>query len=216
METPAHIAAAQAAFIEWNIRSIDPVFRGRYTARYHRITGQDAARTERGDFALISQPTDFFGLNMYTGRYVRAAARGGFEELPFPASYPTADASWLRLLPQAMYWGPRLVHEIYGPKIICITESGAGYDDVPDARGEILDLHRRQYVRQCLAELHRSIGDGAPVRGYFLWSFMDNWEWLEGRTKRFGLCYTDYGTQKRIPKLSAHWYREVMRRNELI
>ncbi len=216
IETPANVAAARAAFVEWNIRSIDPVFRGGYTALYRKLTGRDAARAARDDFKLISLPTDFFGLNMYTGRYVRAGRRGGFEELPFPASFPTADAPWLRLLPEAMYWGPRLARDIYGVKTIYLTESGAGYDDVPDARGEILDLHRRQYVRQCLAELHRTIQDGAPVKGYFLWSFMDNFEWLEGFTKRFGICYTDYKTLKRTPKLSAHWYREVMQRNMLV
>lgn len=216
MDTPENVAAARRAFQEWNVRSIDPVFRGRYTALYHRITGKDAARVAKGDAALIGQPTDFFGLNMYTGHYVRAARKSGYETLPFPAGFPAADASWLKLLPEAMYWGPRFAREIYGVRAIYLTENGAGYDDVPNAKGEIIDLHRRQYVRQCLAELHRSMKDGAPVKGYFLWSFMDNFEWLDGYTKRFGICYTDYATQRRIPKLSAHWYREVMRRNRLV
>jgi beta-glucosidase len=215
-ETPEHIAAARCAFVEWNIRSIDPIYRGRYTATYHRLTGKDAARVERGDFALIGLPTDFFGFNIYTGKYVRAARRGGFEELPFPARYPIADSDWIKLLPQVMYWGPRLARDIYGAKAVYITENGAGYDDTPVANGEILDLHRRQYVRECLGELHRAIQDGAPVRGYFLWSIMDNFEWLDGFSKRLGICYTDFVTQKRTPKLSAEWYREVMRRNALV
>lgn len=215
METPEHIAAARRAFVEWNIRSIDPIFRGRYTAQYHRLTGRNAARVERGDFALISQPTDFFGLNVYTGKYVRAKGRG-FEELPLPANFPRADSNWLNLVPQAMYWGPRHAHALYRPPAIYITENGAGYDDTVTPQGEIIDLHRRQYVRQCLGELHRAIGDGVPVRGYFFWAFMDNFEWLDGYTKRFGLCYTDYRSQKRIPKLSAYWYRAVMRRNALL
>jgi beta-glucosidase len=115
-----------------------------------------------------------------------------------------------------MYWGPRLAREIYGAKAVYITENGAGYDDTPTAKGEILDLHRRQYVRECLGELHRAIQDGVPVRGYFLWSIMDNFEWLDGFSKRLGICYTDFATQKRTPKLSAEWYREVMRQNALV
>lgn len=216
IESEPHIAAAERAFAELNYRSLDPLFRGRHTAIYRRLAGPHAAKVARGDFDLIALPTDFFGLNMYTGVYVRAGDRGRPEILPFPAGYPTADAPWLRLLPQAMYWGPRLAQSVYGAKAIYITENGAGYDDVPTADGEILDLHRRQYIRQCLGELHRAIRDRVPVKGYFCWSFMDNFEWLDGYTKRFGLCYTDYATQRRIPKLSAHWYAEVMRTNTLV
>lgn len=213
IETPANIAAAHTAFSELNIHSLDPIFRGGYSRRYLALTGRDRARTQRGDFALISLPTDFLGLNIYTGVFVRAGRRGRFEVLPFPPSYPAADASWLRLAPQAMQWGPRLARDVYGVDAIYITENGAGYDDAPPVNGEVLDLHRREYIRQCLGELHRSLRCGAPVRGYFCWSFMDNFEWLDGYARRFGLCYTDYATQKRTPKLSAHWYAEVMRRN---
>jgi beta-glucosidase len=115
-----------------------------------------------------------------------------------------------------MYWGPRHVTKLYQPKAIYITESGAGYDDPPPVNGEVHDLHRREYVRQCLIELRRTLDDGSPIRGYFLWSFMDNFEWLDGYTRRFGICYTDYKTQKRTPKLSAHWYAEVMRSNRIV
>ncbi|MDB6127620.1 MAG: beta-glucosidase [Verrucomicrobia bacterium] len=215
-ETSADIAAARAQFEELNIRSIDPIFRGRYSAKYFRITGRDRAIAQREDFDLIGLPTDFFGFNIYTGVFVRAGKQGRPETLAFPAGYPSADASWLKLVPQAMYWGPQHVRELYGPKAIYITESGAGYDDPPPVKGEVLDLHRREYVRQCLVELHRAMADGVPVRGYFLWSFMDNFEWLDGYTRRFGICYTDYATQKRTPKLSARWYSEVMRHNRVV
>ncbi len=217
-ETEPDIAAARTAFTDLNIRSIDPIFRGGYSSTYLRLTGRDRAKTQRGDFDLISLPTDFFGINIYTGVFVRASRRGRPEILPFPRAYPAPEnSSWLRLLPRALRWGPRLVSEIYGPRAIYITENGAGYDDTPpDSRGEVLDLHRREYIRQCLVELHRAIAEGAPVRGYFLWSFMDNFEWLDGYARRFGICYTDYKTQKRTPKLSARWYSEVMRLNRLV
>jgi beta-glucosidase len=109
--------------------------------------------------------------------------------LRLPAGYPSADAPSLKLIPQAMYWGPKHVDELYGPKEIYIAESGAGYDDPPPLNGEVLYLHRREYVRQCLVQLRRTIADGSPVCGYFLWSFMDNFEWLDGYTRRFGICY---------------------------
>jgi beta-glucosidase len=216
-ETSADIAAARAAFVELNIRSIDPIFHGRYSPQYFRITGRDRAKVQRGDFSLIGLPTDFFGFNIYSGVFVRAGRRGRPEQLPFPAGYPAPEGSWwLKLLPSALYWGPQHVTALYGPKVIYITENGAGYNDAPPVNGEVLDLHRLEYVRQCLHELRRAISHGAPVRGYFLWSFMDNFEWLDGYTRRFGICYTDYKTQKRTPKLSARWYSDVMRLNQII
>lgn len=211
-----NLAAARQAFVADNIRVLDPIFRGHYSAIYHRITGKDAAKIARGDLKLIGQPTDFLGLNVYTANYIRRGQDGRTERLPLPVNYPKADSPWLALAPAALYWGPRLAHEIYGVKEILITENGAGYDDPPPERGEVLDLHRREYVRQCLTELQHSIADGSPVSGYFLWSFMDNFEWADGYTRRFGIVYNDFVTQKRTPKLSAHWYAEVMRRNRLV
>lgn len=216
IETPEHIAAAKVAFIEHNIRTLDPIFRGEYSDTYLKITGRNAAKSQHGDFDLIALPTDFLGLNVYTGIYVRASKRAGFEAVPFPPSYPSADSEWLKLLPQAMYWGPRLVQEIYQPRSIIITENGAGYDDAPPVRGEVLDTHRVAYVRMCLVELQRAIHAGVPVDGYFLWSLMDNFEWADGYTRRFGICYTDFKTQRRTPKLSARWYAEVMRHNRIV
>jgi beta-glucosidase len=216
-ETAADIEAARTAFGELNIRSIDPLLRGGYSSVYHRITGRNGAKTQRGDFDLISLPTDFFGFNIYTGVFVRAGRRGRPETLPFPRGYPAPENSWwLKLLPRAMYWGPQHLAHRYKVKRIYVTENGAGYDDEPPVKGEVLDLHRREYIRQCLQELHRTIQDGAPVQGYFLWSFLDNFEWLDGYARRFGICYTDYATQRRIPKLSARWYADVMRLNQLV
>jgi len=101
-------------------------------------------------------------------------------------------------------------------KAVYITENGAGYDDAPPVNGEVLDLHRREYVRHCLLELHRAIADGAPVKGYFLWSFLDNFEWEDGYARRFGTVYTDFATQERTPKLSAQWYSRVMAENRIV
>ena len=108
------------------------------------------------------------------------------------------------------------MREIYGVKAIYITENGAGYDDALPVNDEVQDIHRRNYVRACLRELHRGIADGVPTRGYFLWSFMDNFEWQDGYARRFGIVYNDFKTQKRTPKLSALWYQRVIAENQLV
>ncbi len=215
-ETEADIAAARVWFVEQNAHILEPIFTGRYSPAYLRRCGADRPRVERGDMELISLPTDFLGLNIYTGTFVRAGKRNRPEALAFPAEYPRTSSPWHAILPQSLYWGPRLAHEVFGVKNIFITENGAGYDHEPVENGEVHDLHRRDLVRNYLTELHRAIGDGTPVRGYFLWSFMDNYEWQDGYTRRFGIVHNDYAMQKRTPKLSAHWYAEVMRNNRVV
>ncbi|MBC7940311.1 MAG: beta-glucosidase [Chitinophagaceae bacterium] len=216
VECAADIEAACQAFVAENTRVLEPLFKGRYHPDYLQQAGADAPEVQAGDLALISQPTDFLGLNIYRGRFVRAAADGRPEILPFPPNYPRADASWLTHTPQSIYWCTRMLADLYGVQSIYITENGAGYNDEPPVNGEVLDLHRRDYLRNYLRELQRAIDDGAPVHGYFLWSFMDNFEWADGYARRFGVVYTDYATQQRTPKLSAHWYSEVMRANAIL
>ena len=215
-ETPEDIAAARAVFIQKTDRLIGTIYHGRYSADYLRSVGKARPVVEKGDMALISLPTDFLGLNSYTGDFVRAGSKKRPEIVKFPLHYPRADSLWLNHVPEALYWVPRLMKEIYGVKSIYITENGAAYDEEPPENGEINDLHRRNYVRACLKELHRGITEGVPVRGYFLWSFMDNYEWLDGYSRRLGIVYTDYATQRRIPKLSAQWYARVMKENRLL
>lgn len=215
-ETDADIAAAREVFASANERVLGTIHRSGYSPSLLAADGRDAPRWEPGDFGLISAPTDFLGLNIYSGAWVQADPDGRPRTLPFPPSYPRADSPWLHHLPQALYWGPRFCAELYQPRSIYITENGAGYDDPPPVQGEINDLHRRDLVRNYLRELHRAVGDGVPVHGYFLWSFMDNFEWQDGYARRFGAVYCDFGTQLRTPKLTARWYREVMTRNALV
>ncbi len=214
-ETPADIDAARKCFHEGNWHLLDPVFKGHYPAGYLRAAGADRPKVKKGDLALISQPTDFLGLNIYAGSYVQAQ-RKRWRVLPFTGNFPQADLPWLRHTPQSNYWTPRHVQELYGVKSIYITENGAGYEDAPDANGEIIDLHRREYLRNFILAAQRATAEGVPLKGYFLWSFMDNYEWSEGYRKRFGIVYVDYATQKRTPKLSAHWYSLVMKENRVV
>jgi beta-glucosidase len=215
-ETPENIAAAHAAFVAANARVLEPMYKGRYHPDFLAEVGSDAPEVQTGDMEIISLPTDFLGLNIYRGVFVRAGADGKPEILDFPPSFPRADATWLTHTPQAMYWCTRSAAEVYGVESIYITENGAGYNDEPPVNGDVLDLHRRDYLRNYLRELQRAIDDGVPVHGYFLWSFMDNFEWGDGYARRFGVVYTNYETQERTPKASAKWYSQVIKANQIV
>ncbi len=216
-ETAADIKAAQRQFVLDNVRVLDPLYRGKYTKDYFSVVGKDGATVEKGDFDLISAKTDFLGLNLYTGYFVRAGKKGKIERAEFPSTYPRATSPWLYWASQGMYWATRHIAAEYGEKALYITENGAGYDEeVPQKDAEPNDLHRRELVRNNLSEFHRAIQDGVPIKGYFLWSFMDNYEWQDGYSRRFGIVYVDFKTQKRTPKLSAHWYAKVMKENAIV
>jgi beta-glucosidase len=216
LETEEHIKAAREIFVSANTRILEPIYKGRYHPAYLESAGQDAPKFKDEDFKLISLKTDFLGLNTYSGSFARAGADGRAERVDLPPSYPQADSPWLKLNARSLYWGTRHAAEVYGVENVYITENGAGYDDLPPANGEVLDLHRLEYVRACVRELQRCVTDGGPARGYFLWSFLDNFEWQDGYARRFGIVYTDFATQKRTPKLSAQWFSEVARRNALV
>jgi beta-glucosidase len=215
-EAAADIAAAREWFTEKNLHILDPIFRGHYAPAYLQRCGADAPKVAKGDFDLIGLPTDFLGLNVYTATFVRAGADGRPEPLPLPPKFPCPDATWLKFIPQSIYWCPRFAHEVYGAKSIYITENGCGYQDEPVVNGEVNDLHRREFLRGYLRELHRAISDGVPIHGYFLWSFMDNFEWEDGYDRRFGIVHVDFATQKRTPKLSANYFAALIRENKIL
>jgi beta-glucosidase len=215
-ETPADIKAANAFFVEKNLHVLDAIAKGRYSKDYLKRVGKDAPLVAPGDFKLISAPTDFLGINIYTGNFIRARKGAKYEVVPLPENYPRADSKWLFLMPQVIYWGLRFARDNYGAKAIYVTENGCGYDNEPVEKGEVCDLHRREFLRSYLRELHRAIQDGVPVKGYFVWSFMDNFEWEDGYTRRFGIVHVDFATQKRTPKLSSRYYSEVIRQNRVV
>jgi len=215
-ETEADIAAANAWFVDRNLHILDPIHRGCYSEGYLKRVGKDAPSVRPGDFELISAPTDFLGINIYTGHFVRAHAGAKYQDVDTLDSYPRADSKWLKITPQAIYWGLRLAHENYGPKEIYVTENGCGYDDEPVKNDEVLDLHRRDFLSGYLRELHRAIADGVPAKGYFVWSLLDNYEWADGYTRRFGIVHVDFATQKRTPKLSSRYYSEVIGLNAIV
>jgi beta-glucosidase len=215
IETPAHIAAAERATREMNAQYLTVIQEGKYTDWYLKQAGADAPKFTAEDLNVISSPLDFIGINVYTPQFVRAdeSSPVGFAYVPHPKSFPHAPSPWLYVAPEALYWGPRHVWKLWGAKDIYITENGCSSSDEPAEDGRVYDTDRVTYLRNYLTQLQRATSEGVPVRGYFLWSLMDNFEWADGYTNRFGLHYVDYSTQKRTPKLSADFYREVIARN---
>lgn len=216
IETAEHIAAARKAMREENAGYLTVVMEGKYTDAYLAHHGANAPKFTAADMKAIGSPIDFVGLNNYTTTWIRAdSSPSGYAVVPAPASYPHMMSPWLRVGPQGLYWGPKLIAEVWGVKEIYITENGASSTDVLTPDGHVYDTDRVMYLRNYLTQLHRGVSEGLPVKGYFCWSFMDNYEWADGYAYRFGIHYVDFKTQKRTPKLSAHFYKEVISRNGL-
>jgi beta-glucosidase len=216
IETPKHIAAAKKAMREANAGYLTAIMEGRYTDAYLSHAAADAPKFTAADMKAIGSPIDFVGLNVYTPAYVRADdSASGFAFVPPPASFPHMMSNWLHVGPEALYWGPKLAAELWNIKEIYITENGASSADVLTPDGHVYDSDRVMYLRNYLTQLHRAVSEGVPVRGYFLWSLLDNYEWADGYAYRFGIHYVDFATQKRTPKLSANFYHEVIARNGL-
>lgn len=211
-ESKEHIEAAHKALREANARYLTVLEEGRYTELYLKHLGADAPQFTAEEMEIIRSPMDFVGLNVYTPTYVRADdSEKGFEVVPMPSSFPHMESPWITIGPEALYWGPKLVAEIWKVKDIYITENGASSADEIAPDGHIYDTDRTMYLRNYLTQLQRGISEGVPVRGYFLWSLLDNYEWADGYEKRFGIVYVDFATEKRTPKLSAAFYQQVIR-----
>jgi beta-glucosidase len=214
IETPEHIAAAHKAMREENAMFLTVVEEGRYTDLYLKRLGADAPKFTAEEMAIIKTPMDFVGLNIYQPTYVRAdGSEKGYAVVDPPPSYPHMYSPWLYVGPEALYWAPKLVAGIWKVKELYITENGSSSADKPAPDGHVYDSDRVMYLRNYLGQLHRAIADDVPVKGYFLWSLLDNYEWADGYEKRFGITYVDFVTQKRTLKLSAEFYKQVIRGN---
>jgi beta-glucosidase len=217
IETDDHIAAAERATREMNAGYLTVMMEGRYTDAFLAAAGANAPKFTAEDLKIIASPVDFVGLNVYVpNAYVKAAdTPSGYALLPMPASHPHMTAPWLKIGPEAMYWAPRHAAKLWNIKDLYITENGSSAADQPAADGIVYDVDRVMYLRNYLTQLQRATAQGVPVRGYFLWSLLDNFEWADGYATRFGMVHVDYTTQKRTPKLSASFYKEVIARNAL-
>ncbi|MEU9823513.1 GH1 family beta-glucosidase [Micromonospora chersina] len=209
---------------------LDPVLRGAYpadlTADLRKVT--DFGHVRDGDLAVISTPLDMVGVNYYSRHVVAAPIEGvereaywrapscwpGSEDVRFVSrGVPVTDMDWEIDAPGLVETLER-VHRDYTDLPLYVTENGSAFvDAVVD--GRVDDPDRLAYFDAHLRAAHAAISAGVPLKGYFAWSLMDNFEWAWGYTKRFGMVYVDYNSQVRIPKSSARWYADVIRRNGL-
>ncbi|KUH37137.1 MULTISPECIES: GH1 family beta-glucosidase [Streptomyces] len=222
---PDDTAAALRAETQRNLMWTEPLLAGRYPGSEEDTWGELITRQtfrRPGDLALISQPLDFLGVNYYTPSTIRDA--------PYRQPDPqlrTADDNRYAAVPRpelrhtAMGWpvAPHTLHELlvslrdrYGDALppIVVTENGSAERDEPSPDGTVHDTDRISYLDGHLRAVAAALADGVDVRGYYVWSLLDNFEWAEGYGKRFGIVHVDYATQRRTPKDSFHWYRRLI------
>ena len=191
---------------------LDPMLRGIYPADGLALHAAHLPPQFEKDLVEIRQPQDFLGLNIYWSDPVRRGPDGRPEVVPFPAGYPRAATDWQPLSPQALYHGPRFAHDRYRLPIY-ITESGLSVRDQLFLDGGIHDPQRIDYIQRVLVHVAAALRDGVPVRGFFHWSLLDNFEWADGYKQRFGLVYVNFASQRRVPKDSFAFYRDIIRSN---
>ncbi|MBP8136870.1 MAG: beta-glucosidase [Candidatus Eisenbacteria bacterium] len=195
---------------------LDPLQLGWYPAdviadhhRHGRLAAPELPFVHDGDLKAIAVPTDFLGINYYS----RAVLKGGPDGRPVgvPQAPPEelTEMGW-EVRPQGFFDVLTRVARDYSPKQVYVTENGAAFVDPPAVDGLIADPRRVDYLRTHLLAAQRAIEAGVPLAGYFAWSLMDNWEWAEGYTKRFGLYAVDFESQQRTAKHSARFYRDVV------
>jgi beta-glucosidase len=190
---------------------LDPIFRGSYPADllelYERRFGPlDAIRP--GDLETIAQPIDYLGVNFYRPNVVTAAADGsllGLRDVPLDGD--TTAMGW-PVVPEALTELLVGLKRDYGDVPLLITENGAAFDDRLNGAAVVEDPRRVAYLEGHLAAVEQALAAGVDVRGYFVWSLLDNFEWEHGYSRRFGIVFVDFETQRRIPKRSALWYRD--------
>jgi beta-glucosidase len=203
----------------------DPVLRGAYPDDLlaDLAAVSDLAHIRDGDLAQISRPLDALGLNYYRRYHVRHAAGASASPSPWPGSPDVAFAEpahtptsngWA-VEPRGLYESLVRLRADYDPPPLYVHESGAAFADVVAADGHVHDDDRRAYHDAHLRACHDALAEGVDLRGYFVWSLLDNFEWAEGFGQRFGIVHVDFETQERLPKDSALWYRDVVRANGL-
>jgi beta-glucosidase len=169
-----------------------------------------------GDLRTIATPTDFLGVNYYSRAVMRSTAipEADNEPVTVVVSGDKTDMGW-EVAPDGLLTILRRVHRDYAPARLYVTENGAAYDTAPDPAGRVRDVERQRYLWTHLEAAHQAIADGIPLAGFYFWSLLDNFEWAQGYTKRFGLFWVDFETQARLAKDSAHLYRRIIRDNAL-
>jgi len=194
----------------WNGAVLDPLFKGVYPAA---IAADFAPLVAPGDLATAKQPIDFFGLNYYAPMYVAAAPQNllGAWFGAVPAGTRFTAFGW-PIDPSGLTDALHRLRDQYGNPDIYVTENGACYDDPVAPDGTVHDDDRVAYLRDHLAAARRALADGVKLRGYFVWSLLDNFEWAEGYSRRFGVIHVDFASLKRTPKTSFAFLADMARR----
>jgi beta-glucosidase len=224
-------AADHAAVLEARQNGVylEPLLRGRYPALLEAdadFSPAAAGLVQDGDFEVIGAPLDFLGVNFYSPHYVGLLHADGEprrgETVTGPGTVsvqpddlPITAMNWLVEPGALRELLTRVVKPVTGELPLYITENGSSWYDYVTQDGQVHDFERVAYLRGHLAALHAAIGDGVPVKGYFAWSLLDNFEWAEGYAKRFGLAYVDFESQRRILKRSGEFFASVTGRNAL-
>lgn len=183
-----------------------------YPSDVLKVLGNLAPKILEGDLKTIAEPTDFLGVNYYFPEIVMDAPGEGVMQIKVvePENVERTGFHW-QVAPEGMVTLLSRVVEDYQPTQIYITENGSTYDDVVLPDGSVNDVQRTSYLQRHLAALLEIVKLGLPVKGYFAWSLLDNFEWAEGYLKRFGLTYVDFQSQTRRLKASGEWYREFLK-----
>ena len=190
---------------------VDPIILGKYPDGMEKF-GDSFVRATDEELKIMSPKLDFLGFNLYVSNTIKAADNeNGYEKISYPGTSPRTGNT-LPVTPEALYWGPKFLIDRYKLPFY-VTESGMVDLDIPDEAGEINDYARIDYLKRYIKQYQKIAGEGYPVKGYFAWSFIDNFEWNAGYRFRLGLVYVDYPTQKRTPKKSAGFYSDVIRDN---
>ena len=206
-DSPEDEAAAWHVDGEGNRWFLDPIFRGSYPADLLQRNELVAPFVQEGDLATMAAPLDFLGVNNYF-RFVVGADVDGPRIVRNPEAQHT-EMGW-EVFPDGLHRLLTRVAEDYAPAAIYVTENGAAFGDVRVHDGAVHDPERTAYLEGYIDAMTRALADGAPVKGYFVWSLLDNFEWATGYSKRFGLVYVDYPTLERIPKDSFYWYQRLI------
>jgi beta-glucosidase len=209
-DSPEDEAAAWRVDGEGNRWFLDPIFRGSYPADLLDRNELVAPVLHDGDLETIAAPIDFLGVNNYF-RFVVGAGPNGPQFVANPEAQHT-DMGW-EVHPDGLYKLLVRVANDYAPPAIYVTENGAAFGDVRVHDGAVHDPERTAYLETYIDAVGRATAEGAPVKGYFVWSFLDNFEWGHGYSKRFGIVYIDYPTLERVPKDSFYWYRDLIAAN---
>jgi beta-glucosidase len=209
-DSPEDEAAAWRVDGEGNRWFLDPIFRGSYPVDLLDRNELLAPVLQDGDLEAIAAPIDFLGVNNYF-RFVVGAGPNGPQFVANPEAQHT-DMGW-EVHPDGLYKLLVRVASDYAPPAIYVTENGAAFGDVRVHDGAVHDPERTAYLETYIDAVGRATAEGAPVKGYFVWSFLDNFEWGHGYSKRFGIVYIDYPTLERVPKDSFYWYRDLIAAN---